>query len=410
MTTAATDLDRSRTTHPQRWSFGLLLVLLALALGVSALPSPLYPIYQSEWGLSPLSITAVFAVYAVGALTSALTVGPISDAIGRKPLLILALVSILAGLVVFLVADTTWHLMVARLLHGGAIGAITVVSGAALLDVRPFDGSRNGMLSGVALNLGITVTVTASAAAAQWGPSPLRTPYVVIGVVILVLLAAVIVLVEPHAERTGGRIRLQRPSVPAAIRADFWFSGMGILTTWSTLGVFLSLYPALTQKATGHTSIFFVGIVVSVMAGASAITQRAGVLLTPRNAAIVGDVGMVISLLGAIWALNSGSTAAIMIDTVVLGGAFGLAFGGSLRHLGEVAPANARGRVMSAYYLLGYLAIGIPTVVAGALSSQFGTEKIFPWFVSAVALACLVAAILGYRGGRRPVVETPVGL
>ena len=38
---------------------------------------------------------------------------------------------------------------------------------------------------------------------------------------------------------------------------------------------------------------------------------------------------------------------------------FGLAYGGSLRYLSEIAPSDARGRVMSAYYLLGLSLIHI---------------------------------------------------
>jgi MFS family permease len=389
----------NRSTHPQPWSFVLLLSLLALALGVSALPSPLYPIYQGQWHLSPLSTTIVFAVYAIGALGSALTVGPISDAVGRKPVLLVALLAILAGLGLFLIATSEWQLIVARFLHGSAIGAITVVAGAALLDVRPHDGARNGMLSGVALNTGMAITVLGAAAAAQWAANPLRMPFAIVGVVVLAMLAAVIALVEPHTERTGGRVRLRRPSVPKAILADFWFSGIGILTAWSVLGVFLSLYPALTERATGHRSVIFVGAVVSMMAAASAVSQWMGGRFAPRRTAVVGNIGMVIALLGAVLAVRSGSTVAVLFDSVVLGAAFGLAFGGSLRHLSDVTPANARGQVMSAYYLLGYLAMGVPTVVAGALATRYGTATIFPWFAAAVALACTIAAVLGARGG-----------
>ncbi|WP_347957407.1 MFS transporter [Gordonia aichiensis] len=409
--TAVAATQRTQTVHPQRWSYLLLLSLLALALGCSGLPSPLYPIYQEQWDMSPLTVTVVFAVYAIGALGSALTVGPISDAVGRKPVLITALVSILTGLVLFLIATSAWQLILARFLHGMAIGAITVVAGAALLDVRPHDGARNGMASGVALNVGITITVLGAAAAAQWTTHPLRVPFAVVGVVVLAMLAAVIALAEPHTGRTGGRVRIQRPSIPQEIASDFWFSGIGIMTSWSVLGVFLSLYPALTQQATGHTSIIFVGIVVAVMAAASAASQWLSGRIDPRKAAITGDLGMIVSLLCAIWALRSGSTAFVIIDSIVLGAAFGLAFGGSLRHLNDVAPPEARGRVMSAYYLLGYLAMGIPTVIAGALSSRFGTAAVFPWFAVAVALACLVAALLGALGGRtRPVAESPVNL
>ena len=121
-TPATAPPDATASTHPQRWAFALLLALLALALGCSGLPSPLYPIYQQQWDMSPLTITVIFAVYAIGALGAALTVGPISDAVGRKPVLITALVSILLGLALFLIANTAWVLMVARFLHGAAIG------------------------------------------------------------------------------------------------------------------------------------------------------------------------------------------------------------------------------------------------------------------------------------------------
>lgn len=390
----------SASAHPQRWAFGLLLTLLALALGVSGLPSPLYPIYQQEWHLSALSTTVVFAVYAIGALGAALTVGPISDAIGRKPVLLAAVATILVGLVLFLFAGAEWQLILARFLHGAAIGSITVVAGAALLDVRPFDGARNGMLSGVALNVGIAATALGAATVAQYAPSPLRTPFVVMGVVVLAILVGVIALVEPHDGRTGGRVRLSRPRVPGEIASDFWFSGIGIITAWSVLGVFLSLYPALIQHVTGHHSVMFTGGLVALMAVASAVSQFIGGRYPARPTAVVGDIGLAASLLLAVVAVRYGQTWLIVVDTVLLGATFGLAFGGSLRHLGSVAPAHARGQVMSAYYLLGYLAMGVPTVIAGYLATGYGTAAIFPWFAAAVATGCLLAAVIGVRGGR----------
>ncbi|MEZ5212536.1 MFS transporter [Gordonia sp. PP30] len=404
MTGEAADA-RPRHDHPQSWSFALLLALLALALGTSALPSPLYPIYAQEWHFSPLTTTVIFAVYAAGALAAALTVGPISDAVGRKPVLITALVMILVGLGIFLAATQVWELLIARLIHGAAIGATIVVAGAALLDVRPHDGARNGAVSGASLNAGIAITVLGAACAAQWASYPLRIPYAIVAVIVAVLLVAVIALVEPHSARTGGRVRLQRPSIPHEIRAEFWFAGIGILTSWSVLGVYLSLYPALTQHTTGHHSAIFAGVVISMMAGAASASQWIGGRFAPRATAIAGDLGMVVALGFAVAAVHSGSTVAVLIDALVLGAVFGLAFGGSLRYLSEVAPAHARGQVMSAYYLLGYLAMGVPTVVAGALASRYGTAAIFPWFAAAVALGCLGAALLGLLGDRRARVE-----
>ncbi|QKT08677.1 MFS transporter [Gordonia sp. X0973] len=411
-TAVRTETDRTdRTTHPQWWAYPFLLSLLALALGCSGLPSPLYPRYAQEWHLSPLTITMIFAVYAIGALIAALTVGPISDSLGRKPVLVAALVSILVGLVLFLVADehTYWLLLVARFLHGAAIGAITVVSGAALLDVAPDDGARNGMRSGVALNVGMAVTIIGAAAAAQWAPNPLRLPYLIVAIIVSLMLVALLLLVEPHIGRTGEPIRIAAPSVPTQIRADFTFSAIGIFTSWSVLGVFLSLYPALTEHATGHRSILFAGVVIAAMAAASALSQRLSARFNPRKTAVVGSIGLIVTLICAVWALHLGSTVFVVADSFALGAAFGLVFGGSLRHLNEVTPADARGRVMSAYYLLGYLAMAVPTITAGALASTFGTAAIFPWFVAVVATMSLVAAALGMRGVRdRPVVVTDI--
>ncbi len=385
------------STHPQRWAYGLLLGLLALALGVSGLPSPLYPIYQAQWHLTPLATTVVFAVYAIGALGAALTVGPISDSIGRKPVLVAALAAIAAGMVLFLVAGSEWELLVARFLHGAAIGSITVVAGAALLDVRPDDGAANGMRAGVALNTGIALTVLGAAAAAQWAPAPLRTPFAVVGIVVIAALIGVAAMTEPHTGRTGAPIRFRAPTVPGEIAGDFWFSGIGIASAWSVLGVFLSLYPALSEQATGVRSVIFTGVVVAVMAAASAVAQWISGRFTPLPTAVVGDAGMVVSLALAVLALRVGSPTLVIADSALLGVTFGLAFGGSLRHLAAVTPGYARGQVMSGFYLAGYLAMGLPTVVAGYLATVYSIRTVFPWFAAAVALACIVAGALGVR-------------
>jgi hypothetical protein len=68
----------------QRWAYPLLLVLSGVALGVSGLPAPLYGIYESNWHLSPLATTIVFAVYAFAALAAVLVSGRISDVVAAS--------------------------------------------------------------------------------------------------------------------------------------------------------------------------------------------------------------------------------------------------------------------------------------------------------------------------------------
>ena len=187
-----------RAEDAQRGAYTLLLVLSGIALGVSGLPAPLYGMYEEQWHLSPLSTTLVFAVYAIAALGAVLVAGKVSDVVGRKPVLLGALVAMIAGLGIFLLADGMAMLMLARVVHGAAVGSIVVVGAAALLDLRPDHGVRTGQLSGVSFNIGMTVAIVGSAVLAQYAPHPMRTPYAIVAVICTVLVVGVVALREPH--------------------------------------------------------------------------------------------------------------------------------------------------------------------------------------------------------------------
>lgn len=384
-----------RTRSRNGDAYPLLIALLAVALGVSTAPAPLYGIYEQEWHLAPVTTTLVFAAYAFAALGAVLVAGQVSDRYGRKPLLVGAALAMVVGLVVFMTAHGVTALFVARALHGAAVGATVVAGSAALLDLRPHDGARTGQLTGIIFNVGMAVTILGASLLAQYGPDPLVTPYAVVGLVVLLLLFNLMLMGETHQSRSTAPIRLTRPSVPQAIRADFRFAVLGVMASWSVLGVYLSLFPAFAGESTGIHSLVFGGAVVAAMASAAAVSQAFGARLLPRTAAIVGDFGTAVALVTSVLALQSHRAGLVAAAAVFMGLSFGLAFGGSLRHLGRVVPADHRGEVMSAYYVLAYGAMAVPTILAGWAATQWSLSAIFPWFTAAVALACLVAGLLG---------------
>lgn len=381
-------------------AYPLVVGMIAVSLGVSGVPAPLYGIYETEWHLAPLTTTVVFAVYAFAALGAVLVAGVVSDRHGRKPLLVGALVAMVAGLVVFMTAHDVAALLVARAVHGAAVGTAIVVGSAALLDLRPEHGARSGHLTGIMINVGMAVTVLAASLLAQYAPDPLVTPYAVVALVVLLLLLALLPMPEPHQSRSTTPIRIARPGVPVAIRADFRFAVLGVMASWSVLGVYLSLFPAFAGQSTGIHSLVFGGLVVAAMAMAGALSQALGGRVEARRAAIVGDFGTALALVLSVFALRSHQPVLVALAAVLMGLAFGLAFGGSLRHLGQVVPADRRGEVMSAYYLLAYGAMAVPTILAGWAATQWSLSAIFPWFTAAVALACLTAGVLGVASTR----------
>jgi MFS family permease len=400
----------SLTTRPSRRepliaSYPLLIGLLAVALGVSGVPAPLYGVYEREWHLAPLTTTLVFAAYAFAALGAVLVAGQVSDRYGRKPLLVGAALAMVVGLVVFMTAHGVVALFVARALHGAAVGATVVAGSAALLDLRPQDGARTGHLTGIVFNVGMAVTILGASLLAQYGPDPLVTPYAVVGLVVLLLLFNLLLMGETHAQRSSTPIRLSRPSVPRAIRGDFRFAVLGVMASWSVLGVYLSLFPAFAGESTGIHSLVFGGAVVAAMASAAAVSQAVGARYDARPAAITGDFATAVALVLSVVALHTGRASLVAAAAVFMGLSFGLAFGGSLRHLGRVVPADHRGEVMSAYYVLAYGAMAVPTILAGWAATQWSLSAIFPWFTAAVALACVLAGALGLTRGSGRVVK-----
>ena len=401
MSTIARPAPTVATAAPtQTWAYPLLIALLAVSLGVSSAPAPLYGLYAERWGLAPITTTLVFAVYAFAALGAVLVAGQASDRFGRKPLLVGAAVAMLVGLVIFMTASGLPALFIGRFIHGAAVGTAVVVGSAALLDLRPEHGARTGHITGVMFNVGIATTILSAALLAQFGPDPFVTPYALVAAVVLALLLGVLAMTEPHRSRGTAPFRIARPSVPTAISADFRFAVLGVMASWSVLGVYLSLFPSFAGQKTNIHSLVFGGVVVAAMASAAAVSQWFGGRLAARRAAVVGDFGTAASLLLSVVALDSGHASLVLGAAVFMGLTFGLAFGGSLRHLGQVVPAGHRGEVMSAYYVLAYSAMAVPTILAGWAATEWGLAAIFPWFSLLTALACLTAGTLGVRSAR----------
>ncbi|MFT4188818.1 MAG: MFS transporter [Aeromicrobium sp.] len=393
------------TVGPQRWAYPALMGIIMLGLGISGAPSPLYGMYAEEWGYRPITTTVVFAAYAAAALIAVLASGSISDRYGRRPLLIAATSGLVLGLVVFMVASAAWMLIVARVIHGLSVGTVVVVSSAALLDLRPDEGAATGRRTGIAFNIGISVVIVLTSVHAEYGPAPLVVPYAVLAVLSAIALAAVLAMRETHTEDRAVTLHVARPQVPADIAADFRFAAIGVMASWSVLGVLLSLYPTLASVAVGADNLVFGGFIVGGSAAAAAVSQQVAARWPARPAAIAGDLGTAVSLGLCVLAIHVGDAIWVSAASLILGFFFGFAFGSSLRHLGQVIPAAHRGEVMSAFYVLAYGSMAVPTILAGAAATVWGVEAIFAPFMACVAAASLLAAFLGSRVAHEP--ETP---
>ena len=252
----------------------------------------------------------------------------------------------------------------------------------------------------MSFNIGMTVAIVGSSVLAQYAPHPMRTPYAVVAVLCAVVGVGVVALREPHSAKSRGPIRITKPAVPKEIRADFWFAALGAMASWSVLGVLLSLYPSLASHQTQMHNLVFGGAVAGSTAFAAAIVQLLAARVPAMRAAIAGDVGMAIALVLTVPALATHRWWLVLVAAALLGATFGLGFGGSLRHLSNVVPADRRGETMSAFYLLAYSAMAVPTIAAGWPATRWPLPTVFPIFAGLVAVACLAAAVIGAVSSR----------
>src|SRR5689334_13858051 len=103
-------------------------VVVAFATGPG---SPLFVVYQRQWGFADCQLTAAFAAYAVALLVA----GSLSDDIGRRPVVVGALVLMVIAAILFLVADAFGWIMAARIVQGVATGAATATFTAMIVEL-----------------------------------------------------------------------------------------------------------------------------------------------------------------------------------------------------------------------------------------------------------------------------------
>ena len=109
-----------------------MVAVIGLALFALGTPSPLYSTYRALFSLPPIMVTLVYATYAFGVLTTLLLAGPVSDTVGRRPVLLVALGSLMVATILFTLADSVAWLFLARGLQGLATGLALGAASAAL--------------------------------------------------------------------------------------------------------------------------------------------------------------------------------------------------------------------------------------------------------------------------------------
>src|SRR5215472_8416331 len=330
----------TRKTLSNRTAYGLVAGVIGLGLFASVTPSPLYHTYSVLWHFSPLTLTLIYATYAFGVLASLLLAGGVSDDVGRRPVLLVALGALMASSVLFMVAGSAAWLFVARGLQG--LATATAASSA--------------------IGLGVLV----SSSLVQLGTFPRVLPYVVLFVLFAVAFAGTYWMPEPVEKRGRFRLRAERPHIPAVVRRPFVLAALAVLSSWSIGGLFFSLGPQLAAHLFNSSNVIVSGSGIVALAGAAVVAQLPTARSAPWIGAGVGSIALATGVVLIVVAAARDSSAAYLAGSILAGAGFGAAFLGGLRALTAAIPHHHRAAVMSAFYVATTaLSLSLPAVLAG---------------------------------------------
>ncbi len=374
-------------------SLYLLASITVTNLASSSAPTPLYPIYQAQWGFSSLAITFVFGIYAVAVLGALLVAGRLSDYVGRRPVLIVTTMIQAATMLLFAFAGGLSTLIAARVIQGLSTGAALAAVGAGMLDI---DKARGTVANSVAPASGTALGAVLAGIMAHYLPAPTQLVYFVLAMIFIAQVVGVVLMRESMPPRAGAMASL-RPqfSLPAATRQPILVAAPVLIAVWALAGFYGSLAPSLVRSSFGLDSSLLGGIALFVLAGSAGISVLFTQQLGARTLMIYGATVLIAGVALAMSSLPYHSATAFFLGTAIAGSGFGTGFQGAIRTVVPLAAPQERAGVLSVIFVLSYLAMGMPAVIAGYLVAMRGDLSSTAQQLGAVVIVLAALALMG---------------
>jgi MFS family permease len=389
-----------------RWQVGhdggfwVIAAALAVSVAFSTLPTPLYGLYEQRDGFGPPMITVVFVAYAVGVIASLYFVGHISDWVGRRQMIIAGTLTEALAAVVFLAWPEVPGLLLARLISGVGIGALTATATAHLSDLRIIarpgeHQSRSSLISTMVNYGGFSIGPLVGGLLVSYARAPLTTPYLLFLALLLVSALAVTLVPETVARpEVLPAYRPQRVSLPAASRSTFYGAAIGAFAAFAINGLVLALVPTLLHQDLHESSTLLAGVTAFAIIAVGVVAQYAFSSMATRGQLRIGLTAMVLGLVALPVSVLTVHLWLFLLGGILAGVGVGLLFRASVATAAGLAEWSNRGEVLAALFLAAYAGLVIPVLAVGIA---------LIWLPSSVALlafSVLELVLVSWSGHR----------
>ncbi|MEM6460377.1 MAG: TCR/Tet family MFS transporter [Pseudomonadota bacterium] len=384
----------------------ILATLMIDAIGVGIV-FPIMPDLMDRVGAASTAAGAFWGGIMLSAYAAAMflfgpIVGSLSDAYGRKPILIAALATLTIDYVIMAMAETYWVLLVGRILAGMA-GATYITATAYIADITEPEerGASFGMI-GAAFGIGFVLGPAIGGLASTWHiTAPFWIAAALAGLNVVFGLFVLPESLKPENRRPFGKRDL---NPFGTIARAFKITGLAIPLICIFVFEFANLvYPALWAFwgrevfgwdgfTIGLTLAAYGVLVAAVQAGVlPQLTKRVGdyrTLLIAIVAAVIGMVGF--GFAGAVWAVVVFLPVAALSDMAPpLMTAF------AANRVGDDQQGLVQGVIAS---LSSVAAVLAPLVMTGIFERFVNAEGIYlpgaPYFLAGLLILAIVPLIL----------------
>jgi MFS family permease len=401
-----------------RFSFWLVAFAFTVVMAFTTAPTPLWSLFARHDRFSSLTITIVFAAYAVAVALSLFFAGHLSDWYGRPRVIAVGLALNVLAALVFLVWPEVPGLLLARVLSGLGVGVVTATATIWLAELdaarRPMRSQRRAQTIAAAANLGgLGLGGLIAGVLALWAGHALTLPFLALGGVMVLALLAVGFVPETHRPSSPRpHYRPQRVSVPSASRARFFAAAAAAAITFAIFGLITSLAPSFLSGTLHQPSRALAGAVSFAMFAAAAVAQTLTGARPPQQLlasaipALLTGVGL---LTLAVW-LPTPSFGLFLAGDLIAGAGAGLMFKGAIGSVSEISLPERRAEALAGLYLAAYLGLAGPAIGLGALTQIATTRVSLLVFSGLLALGIFAAApaLLGGRGHRASARPHPI--